>query len=70
MLHLDDSGKFPIQVILRSYVANGQSINAQAMGVHAIPPAASPTGATPATSAPAAASRCRNRARARQHLCR
>lgn len=41
VLYLNDSGKFPIQVILRSYVLNGQSINAQAMGVHAIPPATS-----------------------------
>ncbi|MFJ1901609.1 MULTISPECIES: carbohydrate ABC transporter permease [unclassified Streptomyces] len=41
VLYLNDSGKFPIQVILRSYVLNGQSINASAMGVHSIPPATS-----------------------------
>ncbi|MET7368588.1 carbohydrate ABC transporter permease [Streptomyces sp. NPDC005566] len=41
VLYLNDASKFPIQVILRSYVLNGQSINAQAMGVHAVPPATS-----------------------------
>lgn len=41
VLYLNDSGKFPIQVILRAYVLNGQSINAQAMGVHVLPPATS-----------------------------
>jgi len=41
VLYLSDSGKYPIQVILRAYVLNGQSINAQAMGVHVLPPATS-----------------------------
>ncbi len=41
VLYLNDSSKYPLQVILRAYVLNGQSINAQAMGVHVLPPATS-----------------------------
>jgi ABC-type glycerol-3-phosphate transport system permease component len=41
VLYLKDSAKLPLQVVLRSYVLQGQSINAKAMGVQVLPPATS-----------------------------
>lgn len=41
LLFLNDSGKYPLQVVLRSYVVQGESINAKAMGVSQLPPSIS-----------------------------
>ncbi|NEB78879.1 carbohydrate ABC transporter permease [Streptomyces sp. SID14478] len=39
MLYLDDSGKWPIQVVLRSYVVQGKSLTSDQLGVnHMAPP--------------------------------
>ncbi|MFE1950983.1 MULTISPECIES: carbohydrate ABC transporter permease [Streptomyces] len=39
MLYLDDSGKWPIQVVLRSYVVQGKAITSDQLGVtHMAPP--------------------------------
>ncbi|MEV8567462.1 carbohydrate ABC transporter permease [Streptomyces sp. NPDC051322] len=41
LLFLNDSGKYPLQVILRSYVVQGETINAHALGVNVLPPSIS-----------------------------
>ncbi|MEV3856371.1 carbohydrate ABC transporter permease [Streptomyces sp. NPDC050095] len=41
MLYLDDSGKWPIQVVLRSYVVQGKSITGDQLGVNHMAPAQS-----------------------------
>ncbi|MEV0848576.1 carbohydrate ABC transporter permease [Streptomyces sp. NPDC049954] len=41
LLFLNDSGKYPLQVVLRSYVVQGETINSHAMGVNVLPPSIS-----------------------------
>lgn len=41
LLFMNDSGKYPLQVILRSYVVQGETINAHALGVNVLPPSIS-----------------------------
>ncbi|OIV37369.1 ABC transporter permease [Mangrovactinospora gilvigrisea] len=41
VLYMKDSSKMPLQVVLRSYVLQGQSMNAKALGVSVLPPSTS-----------------------------